>query len=194
MEASDLAVKSRNIGLVEALDRVLDKGVVVDGDVYLGVAGIELVYLKLKLLLVSTATIERLSLNSSPSDNMFLPPLPPSAPDDELEADRSKKSVSEQSRVIKASHKPLGHKLDIDPKKVEEGLAKLVLTLVNVLRELMERQALRRIEVGTLKDAQIEALGEAFRLLDEKMRELKDVFGLKDSDLNLDLGPLGDLI
>lgn len=85
-------------------------------------------------------------------------------------------------------------KVDIDPKKVEQGLAKLVLTLVELLRNLMERQALRRMELGTLTNIEVNRLGEAFMMLDEKMKEIKNVFGLKDSDLNLDLGPLGEVL
>jgi hypothetical protein len=81
-----------------------------------------------------------------------------------------------------------------DPETVERGLAQLVLTLVELLRQLMERQALRRIEQGTLDEAQIERLGLTFMRLAERMDELKVEFGLRDEDLNLDLGPLGNLL
>jgi len=69
-----------------------------------------------------------------------------------------------------------------------------VLTLVELLRELMERQAIRRIDDGTLTDEEIDRLGETFMLLEQRMGELKDVFGLTDEDMNLDLGPLGTLL
>jgi hypothetical protein len=82
---------------------------------------------------------------------------------------------------------------DAGPEDVQRGLAQLVLTLVEVLRELMERQALRRMEAGTLHDDEIERLGMTFIALRERMDELKDLFGLTDEDLNLDLGPLGKL-
>ena len=85
-------------------------------------------------------------------------------------------------------------RVEVDPEKVEKGLAQLVLTLVELLRQLMERQALRRMDNGTLSDEQIERLGETFRKLDERMRELTEHFGLKEGDLNLNLGPLGDLL
>jgi gas vesicle protein GvpK len=85
-------------------------------------------------------------------------------------------------------------RVDADPEKVERGLAQLVLTLVELLRQLMERQALRRIEQGTLDDEQIERLGLTFMRLAERMEELKVEFGLRDSDLNLNLGPLGTLL
>ncbi|WP_420799381.1 gas vesicle protein K [Ktedonospora formicarum] len=85
-------------------------------------------------------------------------------------------------------------KANIDPKNVEKGLAKLVLTLVDLIRKLMEKQAIRRIEDDQLSSDEIEKVGNAFLLLEEKMEELKETFGLTDEDLNLDLGPLGDLL
>ena len=85
-------------------------------------------------------------------------------------------------------------RVDADPERVEQGLAQLVLTLVELLRQLMERQALRRMEQGSLTDEQIERLGETFMKLERRMQELKAEFGLEDRDLNLSLGPLGDLL
>jgi hypothetical protein len=85
-------------------------------------------------------------------------------------------------------------RLDADPEEVERGLAQLVLTLVELLRQLMERQAVRRVEAGTVDDEQIERLGRTFMALEERMNELKEHFGLTDEDLNLDLGPLGRLL
>jgi hypothetical protein len=82
---------------------------------------------------------------------------------------------------------------DARPEDVQRGLAQLVLTLVEVLRELMERQALRRMDSGSLTDEEIERLGTTFIALRERMDELKEVFDLTDEDLNLDLGPLGKL-
>lgn len=85
-------------------------------------------------------------------------------------------------------------RVSADPEQVERGLAQLVLTLVEFLRQLMERQALRRMENGTLSDEQIERLGETFMKLEARMQELKAHFELEDRDLNLNLGPLGDLL
>ncbi|WP_246237137.1 gas vesicle protein K [Actinomadura chibensis] len=85
-------------------------------------------------------------------------------------------------------------RLRSDPETVERDLVKLVLTLVELIRQLMERQALRRAEGGDLSDDQIEALGLALMRLEEAMTRLKDHFGLDDHDLNLDLGPLGPLL
>lgn len=88
----------------------------------------------------------------------------------------------------------LPSRINADPEKVEQGLAKLVLTLVELLRRLMERQAVRRMEAGSLDDEEIERLGVAFMRLDGRMSELKAAFGLEGEELNLDLGPLGDLM
>jgi hypothetical protein len=85
-------------------------------------------------------------------------------------------------------------RINADPEQVEKGLAQLVLTLVELLRQLMERQALRRMEQGALTDEQIERLGETFMKLEQRMNELKEHFGLEDRDLNLNLGPLGNLL
>ena len=88
----------------------------------------------------------------------------------------------------------LPRRIDADPERAERGLAQLVLTVVELLRQLMERQALRRIEGGGLDDEQIERLGLALMRLEQRMDELKAEFELEDEDLNLNLGPLGDLM
>ncbi|WP_068868206.1 gas vesicle protein K [Prosthecochloris sp. CIB 2401] len=93
-----------------------------------------------------------------------------------------------------ASSLDVPERIDINPDNVEHGLAKLVLTLVEVIRQLIEKQALRRLEGGSLTDEEIEKLGESLALLENKMQELKGVFNLSDEDLNLDLGPLGKLL
>ena len=85
-------------------------------------------------------------------------------------------------------------RVNADPHNVEKGLAQLVLTLVELLRQLMERQAIRRMEGGSLTDEEVERLGTTFMLLQRRMTELKKSFGLEDADLNIDLGPLGKLL
>jgi hypothetical protein len=95
---------------------------------------------------------------------------------------------------INALNNSFKNRLNADPEGVEKGLAKLVLTLIELLRRLMEKQAMRRIENGTVDDTEIEKLGEAFMNLELKMIELRDVFELTEEDLNLNLGPLGDLM
>jgi hypothetical protein len=88
----------------------------------------------------------------------------------------------------------LSRRIDADPENVERGLAGLVLTIVELLRQLMERQAIRRVEAGGLTDEQVERLGSTLMLLEQRMEELREVFGLTEEDLNLDLGPLGRLL
>ncbi|MDQ4115002.1 MAG: gas vesicle protein K [Actinomycetota bacterium] len=88
----------------------------------------------------------------------------------------------------------LSRRVDADPESVEKGLVQLVLTLVELLRQLMERQAIRRMDAGGLSEEDIERLGQTLMLLDEKMTELRDHFGLTPEDLNIDLGPLGKLL
>ena len=88
----------------------------------------------------------------------------------------------------------LPDRIDADPENAEKGLAKLVLTLIELIRKLMEKQAIRRVEGGSLTDEEIERVGETLMKLESKMKELKETFGLKDEDLNIDLGPLGDLM
>jgi gas vesicle protein GvpK len=80
-----------------------------------------------------------------------------------------------------------------DPEIVENGLAKLVLSIVELVRRLLEKQAIRRMDAGNLSDEEIERLGNALMKLEEKMGELKRVFGLSDEDLNLKLGPVKSL-
>ncbi len=92
---------------------------------------------------------------------------------------------------------PVRYRLDADeddPRAAERGLASLVLTIVELLRQLMERQAIRRVEDGTVTDEQAERLGYNLMLLDERMTELTEKFGLTREDLNIDLGPLGPLL
>jgi hypothetical protein len=88
----------------------------------------------------------------------------------------------------------LSRRINADPENLERGLAQLVLTIVELLRQLMERQALRRIDGGGLTDEQVERLGRTFLELDKRMEELRETFGLDEKDLNLNLGPLGNLL
>ena len=87
-----------------------------------------------------------------------------------------------------------GLRIDADPESAERGLAALVLTVVELLRQLMERQAIRRVGQGDLTDEQVEQLGTTLMLLERRMAELREHFGLEPGDLNIDLGPLGPLL
>jgi Gas vesicle protein K len=85
-------------------------------------------------------------------------------------------------------------RLNAEPETIDRELFKLVLTIVELVRQLMERQALRRIDQGDLTDEQIEDLGQGLMRLEEAMTSLRDRFDLKPADLNIDLGPLGSLL
>jgi hypothetical protein len=98
--------------------------------------------------------------------------------------------ASERPRLDNA----LTRRIGADPENLQKGLAQLVLTIVELLRQIMERQALRRIDAGGLTAEQEERLGATFMELSLRMEELKEQFGLEDEDLNLDLGPLGKLL
>ena len=85
-------------------------------------------------------------------------------------------------------------RIQTQPESAEKDLSALVLALVELLRQLMERQALRRVEQGSLTDEQVEKIGLTLMALEERMTELREHFGLTMEDLNLDLGPLGSLL
>ncbi len=122
-------------------------------------------------------------MKTSPHD--FLSPAEP-----EVETGHPAEFVAELRRVADR----LPERVDIDAESVEKGLAKLVLTLIELIRRLLEKQAVRRMEGGGLTAEQVEELGLALMKLEEKMAELKEHFGLRDEELNIDLGPIGKLI
>jgi hypothetical protein len=88
----------------------------------------------------------------------------------------------------------LPRRIDADQTTVEKDLAKLVLTLVDLVRRLMERQAARRVNAGSLTDDEVERMGETFLRLDRRMEELRTAFGLERDDLDVNLGPIRDLL
>ena len=98
------------------------------------------------------------------------------------------------ARELSRLDNALPRRINADKERVEQGLAKLVLTLIELIRRLLEKQAVRRLEASSLSDEQIERMGETFLKLEQKMAELKIAFGLEGEELNLNLGPLGDLI
>ena len=109
-------------------------------------------------------------MNGSPSDDEALP-----------------------EAALEALARALPERINADPDKVEQGLARLVLTLIELLRKVLEHQAIRRMDGGTLSAAEVERLGLALLKLSERMEQLKETFDLKDEDLSIDLGPLGRL-
>jgi hypothetical protein len=188
------------IELSEVLSHILDKGVVLKGEVMLAVADIDLIRLDLGLLLTAVETALRparrvragaLGLAGalpSPSQNALAGSTMESQVVASLEAPKDAAAVP-----LEVVAEGLPPRLNTDPDKVENGLAKLVLTLIEVLRKVLEHQAVRRMEGGHLSDAEIEKLGVALLRLNDRMQEMKGIFGLTDDDLQIDLGPLGRL-
>ena len=109
------------------------------------------------------------------------------APDDQAVLDRFAAAFGEDRREVP-------QRIMVDPDKVGRDLARLVLGVIELLRDLMERQAVRRVESGALSGEEIERLGQTLLALEVRMRELKAAFGLENQDLTLNLGPLRDLV
>jgi hypothetical protein len=103
-------------------------------------------------------------------------------------------ATSPIDRIAEQSLDSLTGRVSADPETVERGLVQLVLTLVELLRQLMERQAVRRLDAGAMTPEETERVGLTLMLLEKRMGELRDHFGLTPEDLNLDLGPLGKLL
>ena len=203
----DIAYPIGGFTLLELLDRLLDKGVMVKGEVFLSVADIDLIYLNLGLLLSSVKTVEKAARRggNGKAELIFWQTatqgkndlvITPETKDMDISKSGNRETIEKTlpSFIDYGLDQVIQPKTNIDPKNVEKGLAKLVLTLVDLIRKLMEKQAVRRMESGFLTAVEVERMGNAFFLLDEKMEQLKKTFALKDEDLNLDLGPLGELM
>jgi hypothetical protein len=208
--------RERHASLCEALDRVLDTGVVALGEVKLSVADVDLVYLGLQLVITS---IRNQDDPSSPASNwkstdksvrrddgysmqketgddsvIELNSEPPSVQTAGSGFSQVKaKDVFPSNVSTSLMPEPSGNVTLTDPDKAKNGLGQLVLTVVKLLHELMKKQALRRIDSGELDAAQIERLGITLMDQAREMKRLQAEFGLKDEDLNLDLGALGKL-
>lgn len=103
-------------------------------------------------------------------------------------------AVGDLNRELKAAGEAGIEKIDCSPETIEQGLARLVLSLIELLRRVLERQAIRRMEGGSLDDNKIEELGQTLMKLERKVHEMAAAFGLRPEDLNLELGPLGNLL
>jgi len=270
----DEIIKNKQVSLLELLDKLLDKGVVIKGEILLSVADIDLVYLNVGLLLSSVKTVfktfdqnktvkddknasymlwqnlitkdtydakelstekneyipqndfsSEYSLNNQNNEFLHIetilktslltdkknevvfveeisetPPLDVSKyeamPLEEVSqiVQVASKENREDEILDQAAHTGIETKAHINPENVEKGLTKLVLTVIDLLRKLMEKQAIQRIEARQVDESGIEKVADTFFLLDQKMEQLKETFGLQNEELNLDLGPLGELI
>jgi hypothetical protein len=212
--------------LADVLNNVLDRGVVVGGDVVLSVAGVDLVLLKLSALLTSVSTMRELEargrsraarepageigpVRREPREEKDLPgsadqskeiPPPTSRPTPQggdaaagSQAGREAADSALAAQLGKVAPQ-LPEKLDIDPESVQRDLARLVLTIVELLRRVVEHQAVRRMDDPDLTEERIERMGIALQQLSARMDDLRSIFGLAAEDLNIDLGPLGRLL
>jgi hypothetical protein len=189
------------LDLADLLSHVLDKGVVLKGEVMLAVADIDLVRLDIGLLLTAVETALRRG------EGGYGPTVPARPPADFPPVPAESSGSTMESQVVQSLPAPKGApmapletvaeglppRLNTDPDKVENGLARLVLTLIEVLRKVLEHQAVRRMEGGHLSDEEVERLGVALLRLNDRMQDMKGIFGLSDDDLQIDLGPLGKL-
>jgi hypothetical protein len=173
---------SERVTLVEALDKVLEKGAVINGEIAIRVADVDLVFLGLRLILTSISKAEELSGKSfSNPDKEFTP--------EDIEY------IERLQREIRRAEENIPRLIDLgNPKKAEQGLAKLVLTLVELIRKLLEKEAFRRVKRGTLSPVEVQKLGLSLKAVKKKIKEIQAIFGIEDEELNLDLGPLGNLI
>jgi hypothetical protein len=189
--------------LSDLLSHVLDKGVVLKGEVMLAVADIDLVRLDLGLLLTAVETVlGRGGALAGPARAGLLgaagprerPVIGPSGSTMESQVVQTLDAPEDAAITpLETVAEGLPPRLNTDPDKVENGLAKLVLTLIEVLRKVLEHQAVRRMEGGHLSDEEVERLGIALLRLNDRMQDMKGIFGLTDDDLQIDLGPLGKL-
>ena len=180
--------EGERVTLLDALDKVLEKGAVIQGDVAIRVADVDLIYLGLRVILTSISKAEEMSGKNWRS---FGTDYHPSREPTQKELDY----IAKLEREIRRAEANIPKLIDAgSPKKAEQGIAKLVLSLVELLRRLMEREVIRRMQRGSLTNVEIQKLGLTFKALEKKMQELKVVFGIEDEELNLDLGPLGNLM
>jgi len=174
--------KNDNVTLVDALDKVLEKGAVINGDIVIRVADVDLVYLGLRLILTSVSKAEEMSGRSFGD------------PDKELTSEDIE-YIERLQREIKKTEENIPKIINANsPRETEQGLAKLILTLVELIRKLMEKEAFRRVKKGSLSSAEIQKLGLSLKAVKKKIEEIKAIFGIEDEELNLDLGPLGNLM
>jgi hypothetical protein len=176
-----MAKHASELTLLDVADRLLETGVSLTGEATISVADVDLIYLGLDLVLASAEKIRG-------KGNVPLIPFP-AWPDRIAEGPGA--MSADEYRAISAG---LPERIDVDPDDVERGLGKLVLTIVEFVRQLLERQAVRRMESGSLSDIEVERIGVALMRLDEKVGEMAARFGLRREDLRLGLGPLGQLV
>lgn len=200
---SDLALeRTQRISLCEALDRLLATGVVLVGEATISLAQIDLIYVGVQLVVSSIQTTREtpdepddgrdarngstaIGKNEYELPNRCVNRVPPNGSPHSFSNTNERWSPANGTQP--RAHPRVGS-------KETQGLAKLVLTLMKLLHELLERQALRRVESGSLSLAETERLGMTLMRQAQEIERLRQEFGLQTGDLNLDLGPLGKLL
>ena len=167
--------------MTDALDKVLEKGAVINGDVVISLADVDLIFLGLRLILTSVSKAEEISGKTFSETNKE-----PTLEDLEY-IDRLQEEIKRMEQNI-PRHIDLGH-----PQRAEKGMAKFILTLVELIRKLLEKESYRRVKRGSLSPVEIQKLGLSLKAIKKKIKEIQAVFGVEDEELNLDLGPLGNL-
>ncbi len=171
--------RSSDLTLLDVADRLLETGVSLTGEATISVADVDLIYLGLDVVLASVEKMRGKGKVPIVPFPAWPAPIGPGA----MSAD--------EYRPVPAG---LPERIDVDPDDVESGLAKLVLTIVEFIRQLLERQAIRRMASGSLSDIEVERIGVALMRLDGKVGEMAARFGLRREELRLGLGPLGELV
>ena len=204
--------------LLDAVDGLLNRGVLLEGDLVLGLADVDLVYLRLSTLLAAADRVLKSGARApapapapatlrSPAAAATKPPQPDSARagGDTASIDALRNRIEQtlgHDRSDAAAPTPTppapadgtrAQRWNAAPEDVERSVARLVLALVDFLRQLMERQVIRRMQQGTLSDAEVERLGQALMRLEQTVHTMARSFNLDPEDLTLDLGPLGTL-
>lgn len=179
-----------HLSLADALDRILQRGVSVQGNLTIGLADVDLLFLDLRLLLGSVDAIWPDGAPPVPAVCPRTPSSPPSPPSSETPAARPESGSRDVAlgRVDGGPPIALNDRRSADGSSPAQGLVRLVLTLVKLLHEVLERQAVRRMEAGRLTDAQIDNVGMALIAQAEEILRLQRQFGFSDRDISLDLG------
>ena len=172
--------------LLDMLDRLLNKGVVLGGDVVLGVAGVR------SRLLAAGGAVERDGSRDAGGQRPQTPSQPRTAHTAASPMKRRTRKPASRARKTtrKKTRKPAVLRWNPDKDDVQRSVIKLVLTLVELIRKLMERQAIRRMDDKTLTAAETEAVGDALMEIERTIREIGRQFQLSPEDLNLDLGTI----
>lgn len=170
----------RNATLVDALDVVIDKGAVVHGDIVIRIADLDLLAISLKVIIVAMSRLQ--TQQGKRADSIHI---------NELGDDVYLKKLEEQ---LERSQTHINQMINAGSKaEAEGGLAQLVLTLIKLIVDLVEREAMRRVERDELSEIEVQKLGLNLQTIETKLEELRLIFGLKEEDLNIDLGTLGKL-